>query len=168
MRFVYDGTTTDQAIAFNNVVAFQVGGGGGIANIRHQRGPDGHTFSGFDVQLNATTPWTWEPCDPPAGKPCSLYPGPGIDLEAAMAHSWGHVLGHNDLASEDDRLLTDYGGIPSGPDCGPAGPVCRFADTLGLGDVLGVRYMFGSDADPLLRPIAAVPAFTGSSEISGV
>ena len=42
------------------------------------------------------------------------------------------VMQSSNGQSQDDRLLTDYGGIPSGPDCGPAGPVCRFAITLGL------------------------------------
>lgn len=146
VSFAYDGTTTDQAIDFNNVVGFSAAAANGAANIPVQVSSDGRTITGFDIQLSPSTMWLWQPCDG-ASTPCDPYPGTGVDLGSIMAHSWGHALGLVDFDRAGDGLLTDVGSIIVGPDCGGRGqPVCRYAATLGLGDVLGARHLYPTSA----------------------
>jgi hypothetical protein len=145
VQFAFDGTTTDQPVNFNNVVGFAPVASG-YANIPLNVSSDGRTYTGFNIQLQDGSEWNDEPCNG-ATVPCSPYSGTGVDLRAMLAHCWGHVLGLGDLAASSDSLLTDYGGIAAGPDCGAAaGPVCRFAATLGLGDVLGARHLYPTSA----------------------
>ena len=140
VRLVDDGLTTAQPVNFNDVVGFTPVATG-YANIPLTFSSDGKTITAFDIQLASNATWAYAPCDG-ASTPCSAYAGTGVDLGAILAHSWGHVLGLADFGAARDHLLTDYGGIATGPDCGPAGPVCRFAATLGLGDILGARYLY--------------------------
>jgi len=146
VTFVYDGQTTDQPVNFNDVVGFTAAAGNAAVNIPMTFSSDGKTITGFNVQFAPQVPWSWEPCDG-ASVPCNPYPGTGLDIGASLAHAWGHVLGLDDFAATRDQLLTDAGGISVGPDCGgSAGPVCRFAATLGLGDILGARHLYPTSA----------------------
>ncbi len=141
VTFAYDGQTSDQPINSNNVVGF-LPVAGGAANIPLTFSSDGKTILGFDIQLTTQPPWSWQPCDG-ASTPCNPYSGSGLDLGQLLAHSWGHVLGLADFAANDEQLLTDAGGIVTGPDCGGgSGLVCRFAVTLGLGDIDGARHLY--------------------------
>jgi hypothetical protein len=144
VELVDDGTTSDQAAGFNNVVGF-VPATGFYVNMPLRQAGDGHTYNGFNIQLALNAPWRWAPCDGDS-TPCDPYPGTGVDVGAMLTHAWGHVLGLSDLGGDADRLLSNYGGISAGPDCSTYGPVCRFASTLGLGDVLGVRHLYHTSA----------------------
>ena len=143
--FVDDGTTTDQPVDFNDVVGFSAAAGNAAVNIPYTVGSDGRTITGFDIQLAPDTNWLWQPCDG-STTPCTPYAGSGDDLGATLAHAWGHAIGLGDLGGTQDALLTDSGGIESGPDCGPNRPVCRYAASLGLGDVLGARHLYPTSA----------------------
>lgn len=150
IQLIYDGTTNQQPEGFNNVVGFVPGPW--TANTQVGTDPGTSTASGFDIQLDTGPYWTWQPCNPAAGHPCSPYTHSGsnlYDLEQILAHEWGHVVGDSDVGdSQRDYLLTEYGASYNGPDCGTNGPVCRFADTLGLGDILGVRHQYPT-AEPM-------------------
>jgi hypothetical protein len=150
VTFVYDGQTSDQPVNFNNVVGFTAAAGNAAVNIPMTFSSDGKTITGFNIQFAPQIGWTWQPCDG-ASVPCDPYPGTGLDLGAASAHAWGHVIGLGELAGSRDVLLTNAGSIATGPDCGStAGPVCRFAVTLGLGDIRGARFLYpGSQSAPM-------------------
>jgi hypothetical protein len=145
VTFLDDGVTSDQPIGFNNVVGFTAAAGNAAANIPLSFSSDGRTITGFDIQLAPSGDWYWKPCDG-AATPCDPYGGAGTDLGAVLAHAWGHALGLGDLGAIKDQLLTDSGGITAGPDCSSYGPICRYAVTLGLGDVLGARHLYPTSA----------------------
>lgn len=145
VSFVDDGTTTDQPIDFNDVVGFSAAAGNAAVNIPLTVSSDGRTITGFDIQLAPNVDWLWQPCDG-STTPCSPYSGNGLDLGSTMAHAWGHAIGLGDLGGMQDALLTDSGGIGAGPDCGPNRAVCRYAASLGLGDVLGARHLYPTSA----------------------
>jgi hypothetical protein len=118
---------------------------GFAVNIPLRQAGDGHTYNGFNIQLSLNGPWQWAPCDG-ASVPCNPYAGAGQDIGASLVHAWGHALGLGDLAGDADRLLSNYGGITTGSDCSINGPICRYAVTLGLGDVLGERHLYPTSA----------------------
>lgn len=155
IELIYDGTTTPAPEGFNNVVGFVPcpAACAGVANTQTSVAPGTDANDGFNIQLNTGYFWTWQACGPP-GKPCDAYahsdPGDSeqlVDLQQTMTHEWGPVVGLDDISdTQRDPLMTMFGGLLQGPDCGPLGPVCRFGDTLGLGDVLGVRKKYATSA----------------------
>lgn len=141
---VDDGLTADTPSNFNNVIGF--GASSGFATTAVGGGTDG-VVHGFDMTFTAAEPWQWDPCAPAAGDPCdsSFDPNGGVqgeDLQSIATHEWGHVLGLGHPPNANDDELTMWGG-PANSSCGA---VCRFYDTLGLGDILGVRSQYPTSA----------------------
>ncbi len=145
LQLVDDGTTSAQPVGFNNVVGF-VGQVAGSVLISMQTDNSGH-YTGFNIQLSSAATWAFAPCNATSG-PCAPSPGQGYDLQGSLTHAWAHVPGLDDLGNaQTDRLMTNYGATYGGPDCGGStGYVCRFADTLGLGEVLGIRHLYPTAA----------------------
>ncbi len=145
IQFVDDGTTAAQPAGYNNVVGF-IGQAAGVVLISMQPDNSGH-YTGFNIQLSSAVMWAFEPCNGLSG-PCPPAPGQGYDLQSSLTHAWAHVPGLGDLSSsQSDPLMTNYGGVGGGPDCGGStNYVCRFADTLGLGEVLGIRHLYPTTA----------------------
>jgi hypothetical protein len=141
VQLVYGGTTTQQPL-LNNVVGFD----GQPSSARLSKPDQNGHYTAFDMNLLIGNAWTWRPCDPAAGNPCSDYGTGGGDLQNIVTHEWGHVLGlgHPTNVNNSDTELTMYGGYPQS--CGGSQDGCRAQDTLGLGDVLGERYLYPTSA----------------------
>lgn len=138
VELVYDGTTTSPP-ALDNVVGFVDNGAPGTT--------DGGMGRPFDIQL-AASGWVWQPCDPAHAVPCTAYDsGSGAyDLQQVVTHEWGHVLGVGHAPNTDDAQLTMFGTADGACPQVSSGYTCRYADTLGYGDVLGERALYPSSA----------------------
>ena len=138
IRLVYDGTTPDSPANGNNVIGWGKGIGAGVAAANHT--PYEGTYTGFHVIIENTAGWSWDPCDPDAGQPCTDQPNKADDFQAMVTHEWGHVLvlDHTCPAgcAEEDVEQTMDGGFG----------LSRHAQTLALGDILGVRHLYPTDA----------------------
>ena len=151
IRLVYDGTTPDLPANGNNVIGWgkTIGNPGAVAAASHT--PYEGTYTGFDVIFESANQWSWDPCDPDAGQPCTDQPNKAIDFQGTATHEWGHVLGLDHSCSgsaeceqlddscsaacqQDDVEQTMYGGVG------------RPAQTLAFGDILGVRHLYPTDA----------------------
>jgi hypothetical protein len=149
VRLVYDGTTTEAPNSSNNVIGWGttttiIPGG---AETRYTPGPDGPTYTGFSVYLYPTEGLTYRPCDPAHGQPCDDGPNDNLDLGGLLTHEWGHVLGLDHVESQQtDNELTMY---PGGGNANE-----RHKATLGLGDILGARNLYPTNAalPPIYRP----------------
>jgi hypothetical protein len=90
-----------------------------------------------DIRLNnADYNWTYRPNDDPACDP-ALPPDPQrwrYDVESVLTHEIGHVYGLVNLSSADDLNLTMFPGIRR---------CSGHMRTLGRGDVLGMRALYG-------------------------
>ena len=131
---VYDGTTGDAPGGGNNVVGFGPTYTSGV--VRYP--VSGQYANAFDMTLATNQGWDWKPCSPPAS-PCTDYESDKPnDVEDVATHEWGHVLG---LGHVPDPELTMSTSRPQ-----TAGIAPRNRVTLGLGDVLGVRKLYPTDA----------------------
>jgi matrixin len=143
VRFIYDGTTQEKPGNYNNVVGFDnpalFAGGGAHTDV-----PQGTAnYYGFDIIFSSLATFVWNPCDPAHGQPCTDDPnGNASDLQAIATHEWGHALGLAHAYKEEELQLTMEGAICGG---------CRFQDTLGLGDILGVRHLY-----PISAPMPTI------------
>lgn len=159
LRLVYDGPTTEPPVV-NNVVGFADDSASGSTQVDH--GPGGYYhghYEHFSVRLSNAVSWDWDPCDQALGHICTPYSRPGRaaatwDVQDVMTHEWGHVVGLEHATRAVDYELTMYGGGPYGPLCDGT-KTCRFRDTLGLGDVLGVRSMYPTKS-PLPRLLSRI------------
>lgn len=164
IHLIYDGTTSQPPNCYNTsevspytVIPFNVIGFGVMPE--PQTDADTCTdsnnlgsYTGFYMTFAANMPWGWVPCDPAHGVACSnLTPPdtnlanprvyPGADLQATATHEWGHVFGLARPPTPAGEWLTLDGTVQ----CNPA-MYCRYQDTLGLGDVLGVRALIPTKA----------------------
>lgn len=139
VRLVYDGTTDEAPNSSNNVVGWGTASGAtGVAETRLTTSDAGSTYTGFSVYLTPTYGFTWRPCDPAHGQPCDDKEGTSADLQGIVTHEWGHVLGldHAEDVETNNELTMYSGGAPNR----------RRYVTLGLGDVLGVRHLYPTNA----------------------
>jgi hypothetical protein len=113
------------------------------------------------LSLASLRSWTWVPCEnrdrscydeeiEGSGLPLvadTLVDGAAHDVQNVMTHEAGHWLGLADLyedATPGVRELT-MNGIEAALDSDGNHVVVRHSDTLGLGDVLGVREVYPCD-----------------------
>ncbi len=128
LQFIYLGTTTREPKQGDGFTDFALGN-----NVMYVSDADGYVQEA-DI-LRAPTDfgnaWSWDPC---AQRDESCTPtGKGTtDIQDRVTHELGHTLGLADLSQNDARELTMY----------PAGPADRHRNTLGLGDVLGIRKLY--------------------------
>jgi hypothetical protein len=109
----------------------------------------GGTIVEADVVLSVSVLWSWRPCEQSDGA-CAGDGTPDVDaaglveakftdLAGVVAHELGHVLGLDHaspgLGEGATRQLTMHPVAPSPPER-------RIFQTLGLGDVLGVRALY--------------------------
>lgn len=146
VRLVFDGATDEAPNSSNNIIGWGTTTAVATAETRFTPTPDGPTYTGFSVYLTPTYGFTWRPCDPAHGQPCDDDQA-SADLQGLLTHEWGHVLGldHPDGQSGTEEL-TMYGGAH--------GNNGRHNVTLGLGDILGVRNLYPTNAPmpTLYRP----------------
>ena len=140
LRLVYDGVTTDEPANGNNVVGWGTSPGGTAysgASAHFTPSRDGPTYTGFHVIMEQKQSWSWDPCDPKNGPPCSDDPNAAADFQGMVTHEWGHVLGLEhpclDGRCNPEELTMSVRGA-------------RIRQTLALGDVLGVRELYPTDA----------------------
>jgi hypothetical protein len=145
INLVYQGRTTNVPGGFNGVIGFAPNGGqpgrtdGPSTSCTNCANP---YYGGWDIVLDATSVWQWNSCDPAHGNPC-VSKGSGLDVQDMATHEVGHFLGLGHAANppHDDSQLTMYGA-----DSCPTNAGCRNKDTLGLGDVIGVRALYPTSA----------------------
>lgn len=111
-----------------------------------------------DVVLDERTTYVYAPCPPPAEGGCDaddgyadrldvLYAGTDevAELQSVLTHELGHLLGLDHPESSGDELTMSQEWFNDE----------RFPQTLALGDVLGIRAVYGcADCPP---PVVAVP-----------
>ena len=141
VNLVYQGRTANTPGGFNNVIGFApVAAGAGItdgptpscSNCAHPQ------YTAFDIRLDTGTRWAYTPCDPAHGVPCSQAGSSAFEVQEVVIHELGHALGIGHPPAVDaNAQLSMYGGECSG---------CRYKETLGLGDVLGVRAIYPTSA----------------------
>jgi hypothetical protein len=140
VRLVYDGTTTEAPGSGNNVIGFGVPPGhpDALADTEHtpiqDTGPD-YPYTGFDIVISKTAAFTFsDGCDPANSQPCT--DDSGLDnYQGIITHEFGHVLGLAHPTAQQDEQETMFGP-----------PTWRHCITLALGDVLGVRRLYPTDA----------------------
>jgi hypothetical protein len=146
VNLVFDGTTTEAPNSSNNVIGWGFASGAtGVAETRFTPGPDGPTFTGFSVYLTPTYAFTSRSCDPAHGQPCDDDPNLGANLRGTLIHELAHVLGLDHVNDQPGTAeLTMYS----------VGGEGRHYITLGLGDVLGARELYPTNAPlpTLYRP----------------
>jgi hypothetical protein len=147
IRFVYEGTTDKRPTNYNNVVGFLSGCPDSSACVMTGAGPNyyfGQHTDRFTIAFDNATAWSWAPCDPDSGNPCSVDEAGDIDLGDVAVHEWGHVigLGHVPETPDDFEMTMKTGGTRSTVTKGAP----RNRVTLGLGEVLGVRRLYPTSA----------------------
>jgi len=141
IRLVHEGVTADEPANGNNVIGWGTSPGGtaySSASAHHAPSEFGPTYTGFHVVIERHTGWSWDPCDPENGPPCADDPNASGDFQGMITHELGHVLGLNHACWEGR--------------CNPEELTMsvQFAErsrqTLALGDILGLRALYPTDA----------------------
>lgn len=123
-----------------------------------------------DITLNATVPWIWRPCEQ-ADDSCTdqntqyqyfreeldelgltgtrIQSGQNLDLQAVTTHEAGHLLGLDHAPGVESRLLTMLSTSSGGEGFGDK----RHYNTLGLGDVLGLRVLYPFECPVQGQPV---------------
>jgi hypothetical protein len=139
VRLVYDGTTTVDPKGGNNVVGWSgpnsTPAPGWAAGTEFSPQREGPTYTGFSITLDASVGFSMRPCDPGAGTPCD-DDNSRPDLVGVLVHEFGHALGLDHTQDQQDAELTMYS----------AGGNRRSNVTLGLGDILGARNLYPTNA----------------------
>lgn len=91
--------------------------------------------------------WSWHPCGGPQGPCSSITTEFGQDLQHLATHELGHALGLAHVDGPDSSEMTMATQVST---C-EFNATCRHASTLALGDILGVRALFGSRPGPVPR-----------------
>ena len=100
----------------------------------------GPTYTGFHILMEQKVSWSWEPCDPENGPPCTAESDEeALDFQGIVTHEWGHVFGLDHTCGQDGRCDASEMTMKTGR---PA----RHKQTLALGDILGVRWLYPTDA----------------------
>ncbi|GAC1426620.1 MAG: hypothetical protein NVSMB57_17380 [Actinomycetota bacterium] len=133
VHFVLDRATSDMPQLGDGVnqIAFVPTLEPGVLAVTNQR-MKGSRIVESDLLLNISKPWGWFQCGSNAIR-CTDDTSLGahfMDLQAVVTQQLGHWLSLESLTTPQADELTMYDGIGYGQ---------RHQDTLGLGDVLGVR-----------------------------
>jgi hypothetical protein len=128
LHFVYRGRTDRLPVTGDgvNVVGFQGAGAFTPVAVTYGR-PE------FDMRFGPTG-WVWRPCEQRDGACTRLdYP----ELQGAATHEAGHAVWLDHVTDQNlDRYMTMW------PGDNEQGYGDRFWQTLGLGDVLGIRALY--------------------------
>jgi hypothetical protein len=121
--FSYQGTTTRSAGKYDsyNVVAWGPYGGANVIAVTYIW-YSGSTILETDTKMNTWFKWSL------SGEARKM------DVQNIMTHEFGHWCGLADLYADKDYWLTMYGYSNYGE---------TYKQTLGLGDILGLRVVYG-------------------------
>lgn len=186
IRFVYKGTTQDPPISDCRVtVSFQeLPVTAAVINWAPVReGPtreprlsprDKCGHPDLDMVINRIGPFLWAPCrqannscvpirtrdryDPSGSVKLDTYG----ELQQILVHEFGHILGLGDLSLDEHiglTMMTGEEGCPSVPRENGSRYVCRARTTLGLGDILGARFLYPWRCPRLRRGATYPPAY---------
>lgn len=145
IRFEYLGATDREAVQGDGYSVFFMG----LSVVDHRE--DGY-IDEADIWPIATADEDdrWAPCDERAGDGgCS--PVGFFELQDIMTHEIGHALGLDHAGNGDDQFIQ----LTMSPGQARDGTASRWRNTLGLGDILGVRHMYpcsGCPLPPIVEP----------------
>lgn len=145
IRFEYLGATDREAVKGDGYSVFFMG----LSVVDHRE--DGY-IDEADIWpiAKADEDDRWAPCDERAGDGgCS--PVGFFELQDIMTHEIGHALGLDHVGNGDDQFIQ----LTMSPGQARDGTASRWRNTLGLGDILGVRHMYpcpGCSFPPIVEP----------------
>ena len=132
IRFEHVGDASTPAVNGDNRSTFAYGLG-----VTTRTDANGYLIEADVVRSVQSEGDAWTPCEQRDGS-CTNTAPDIFDLQDALTHELGHVLGLGDLADTPENHSLTMQHEPYGGE--------RFRCTLALGDVLGLRHLYPTDA----------------------